>query len=424
MTRLNHKFALAFTLSTIIVLGIALTVTSEALKRSTIQNTIGTLYELNLKVEEDIKESPYTNLTSKLSYTKIEPISEKEFLENHIKDSKHHAKIYKAYNDDLLTNVDRIEVNLYTQKNNHFYKITSIRDQVEMATKYLDAILLVFVWIFVFLITLSIVVSNVISMYILEPFYTTLEIITQFRVKDTGKITFKENSTFEFRKLNRFLENMMRKSRSDYQALKEFSENASHELQTPLAIMKAKIDNLIQTPLIESQLKDLDIINQQIYKLSKIKTSLTTLMHLENYEPKFQTNNLSEILLEKIEQLGEVMEMNEIKFVQNIEKNCFISMEKNWIDITLNNLLNNAIKHNNSTKYIEVILTPNQLIIKNTGDKPLHATQTMFDRFKSNSKNSNSTGIGLSIVQKIMEIHNYTIHYLYQENLHIIKIEW
>ena len=424
MTRLNHKFALAFTLSTIIVLGIALTVTSEALKRSTIQNTIGTLYELNLKVEEDIKESPYTNHKSKLSYTKIEPISEKEFLENHIKDSKHHAKIYKAYNDDLLTKVDRIEVNLYTQKNNSFYKITSIRDHVEMASKYLDAVLLVFVWIFVFLITLSIVVSNIISMYILDPFYKSLELITQFRVKETGEIRFKENSTFEFRKLNRFLENMMRKSRSDYQALKEFSENASHELQTPLAIMKAKIDNLIQTPLDENQLKDLDIINQQIYKLSKIKTSLTTLMHLENYEPKFESNNMSQILSEKMEQLGEVMEMNEIKIIQDIKENCFINMEKNWIDITLNNILNNAIKHNNSTKYIEVKLTPNQLVIKNTGDQPLQATQTMFDRFKSNSKNSNSTGIGLSIVQKIMEIHNYTIHYLYQDNLHIIKIKW
>lgn len=424
MTRLNQKFALAFTIATVIVLGIALTVTSDVLQRSTIQNTIGTLNNLNKKIEQDILNSSYYNFKSNLSYTTITKVSKNEYLKNFKKDSQHSANIFKTFNKNLLTNVDRIQVSLYTKKSNNYYKIVSIRDHLEMASKYVNAVLLVYVWIFVFLITLCIVVSNIISMYILDPFYKSLQIITQFRVKDTSDIHFNENSTFEFKKLNHFLENMMRKSRYDYQALKEFSENASHELQTPLAIMKAKIDNLIQTPLEENQLKELEIINQQIYKLTKIKTSLTTLMHLENYEPKLIRNNLSVIVKEKLIQLSDVFEMNQINLSTNIEEDCYISMEKNWIDITLNNLLNNAIKHNNQSKIIEVKLSQNLLVIQNTGDVPLDDTHSMFIRFKSNSKTSNSTGIGLSIVQKILEIHNYKINYNYSNNLHIIEIKW
>src|ERR1051326_4678693 len=116
-----------------------------------------------------------------------------------------------------------------------------------------------------------------------KPFYKTLDELKHFDLNKRKMLDLPDVKTSEFRILNEEIQKMITKIQQDYQNLKEFTENASHEIQTPLAIMRSKLELMIQSEnLSEEQMKPLQDIYESLNRLSKLNQSLLLLAKIEN----------------------------------------------------------------------------------------------------------------------------------------------
>ena len=308
----------------------------------------------------------------------------------------------------------------YKIKGRHLYlsAYNFIAEPDEILEGILDSLGVTFVILLVFVG----VASRQMSKQILSNFNQTLKTIQSFTLKQKHRIKLADTKTHEFKELNKFVEKMANKALDDYRSLKEFSENASHELQTPLAIIRGKLELLIDTPIDGKQASLIEGINDAIQKLSSINQSLILLTKLENQEYPANKLNLSLFVENSIASFRELIEMKSIVLSANIQPDVFVNLNTVLADIMVTNLLSNAIRHNHTNGLIGITLSPAGLIIKNSGDPPNVPPQELFKRFKKDKQNADSTGLGLAIVKQICELSNFSIHYTYSDSQHILSI--
>lgn len=276
--------------------------------------------------------------------------------------------------------------------------------------------------IFILILLLVGVGSIVVSKYILSPFHSSLNAIKQFDLKQRESLLFADTKTAEFRLLNLFLSKMTSKALDDYRTLKEFSENASHELQTPLAVIRGKLELLMQSDISNEQAKLIVSANEAVDKLARTNQSLILLAKLDNQEYSPQAIDFSELTEKSVTMLRELIDMKSIELEKNIQPGVMITINPALADILLMNLLSNAIRHNIVDGSIKLRLTNRQLTIENTGEPIRIAADQLFIRFKKNAQSSETAGLGLSIVKRICEINGFTINYYYFREIHRLEI--
>ena len=215
---------------------------------------------------------------------------------------------------------------------------------------------------------------------------------------------------------------MANQAKHDYTDLKVFTENASHELLTPIAVINAKLDTLIQTENFnDKQSKLLNDLYSAISRLNRLNQSLLLLVKIENnLLQEQQSLNLRLLTEEMISQLGEICQNKGISFSHQLEDKTIIS-SKYLIEILLTNLLSNAIRHNYNGGKIDVILTADSLTIKNTGEVIPLPSDEIFNRFQK-SPGSEGSGLGLTISRQICENFNFLLNYEYKNERHVFTV--
>lgn len=261
---------------------------------------------------------------------------------------------------------------------------------------------------------------NLVTGKIWNPFYKTLDKIIRFKISETVPV-FEKTDIDEFNMLNSTVQNLLKKISDDYRHNKEFNENASHELQTHLAIIKANAGKLIDKQQQDAQNTDeLNKIYSAATKLSQAQKSLLLLSKINNLE--FSNNvslNLAEVLLSSLETFSEAINIREIKVSREIQT-CTVFMDTGLAEILINNLIKNAVKHNLQQGYITIKLTAGMLEIENSGAEFNGNPDSLLQRF-SKGKNGN-IGIGLAIVKQICELYRFTLSYKISEKNHKISI--
>lgn len=126
---------------------------------------------------------------------------------------------------------------------------------------------------------------------------------------------------------------MVKKSKSDYLSLKELTENTSHELQTPIAVIKAKIELLMQTDLNEYQLSELSVMYNELNRVSRLHHALNLLTKLEHFEITETPLNLSEVIENSLYSIHDLIEMREITLYTTIEMDVYVNFDKNLAEI-------------------------------------------------------------------------------------------
>jgi signal transduction histidine kinase len=216
---------------------------------------------------------------------------------------------------------------------------------------------------------------------------------------------------------------MATRAQRDYQALKEFSENASHELQTPIASMKAKIELLMDTPLAEKQFLMLTAMHDELERLAKINQSLTLLAKLEHYESNPGTlADFSRLLPATEAAFADLAEMKGLTTSLQVTPDVRVPLDESLAQLLLNNLVSNAIRHNRPGGEIRISLTSSELLIENTGHAPSAPVSELFGRFKKGNAALDSIGIGLAIVKRISELYGHRISYEYAEGWHRVRL--
>ena len=304
-----------------------------------------------------------------------------------------------------------------------YYRITNFGLVIETDDLY-EGVFWSLSKIFGLLVIVITVFSFLISKSLFRPFHETLQKIHNFRLQDPYPLHFDTTRTREFADLNEFIAQMTGKIQQDYRNLKEFTENASHEIQTPLAIAKGKLELLMETPnLQEDQVQLIKSTYSAIIKLSRLGHSLALLSKIENHEfANAQAVDLSELLDDMAFNFKELMGLKNLDFRYATQEAIFVNIDPVLADILLTNLLQNAIRHNEEGGFIQVSLTDEHLRITNSGPSPDILPQQLFERFRKARHNSESIGLGLSIVKEICELSNWDISYQYHDELHTIQV--
>lgn len=303
--------------------------------------------------------------------------------------------------------------------------LVSAYDVVVEGDDIVDAITKSAVRIIGLLLLFVTVSSMLISRRILLPFEKTLKAIRNFNVRRESGIKLPATNTHEFKQLNSFLADMTSRAQADYRALKEFSENASHEMLTPLAIIRGKLELLAETDNKDEQARLITAAHDAVEKLSRMGQSLTLLTKLSNKE--FEATkpiNLTESVEETLGAFSDLIEMKGLRLSTDIAKDVKLKFNPVLADLLLSNLFSNAIRHNTEHGAIEVKLSNPQLVIRNTGPAPDGPPEQMFKRFRKGNQSKDSIGLGLSIVKQICDITGAKIDYSFNDPWHTLSVEF
>lgn len=267
-------------------------------------------------------------------------------------------------------------------------------------------------------------INYFISRKIWSPFYQTIRRLNRYNIMEKEAITFPETTTYEFEILNRVIGEMSEKIRKDYLNMKEFTENASHEIQTPLAIIKTKIEVMLESIKLEPvQAEALQTIYFAVSRLSKLNSGLILLTKIDNNQfPETSDVNINKLVELLLENMADFIEMKELSIEKEIETPLSFHMNPVLSEILINNLLSNAIKHNLNKGFISITITPHALIIRNSGNQLTVKESELFYRFKKDQANTQSLGLGLAIVKKICDFSRIQISYVNHESVHQIEI--
>jgi signal transduction histidine kinase len=348
---------------------------------------------------------------------------------------RHPIKESLAINDTIIIDSDTVPAEkeyyrLLTATGNKARRGYSIRilEPLTGTDAVFHSVVDVMVVIFLCLMLVSIIINFLISRNLWSPFYNTIRRLIRYDIKDLSLMQFTRTNVFEFKRLNEVLNKMSEKILKDFSNLKEFTENASHEIRTPLAIIKSKIEILIQHEnLTREQIQIIQNIDEAISRLSRLNSGLLLISKIENNQfPYLEPLKPDEIIEKTIEGYGELISYKSLNVDKNFADRPTIQMNFELAEILFNNLLYNSIKHNLKNGTISVYLDNNTFSISNSGE-PLSSEinpQELFNRFTKVNKQSDSLGLGLAIVKKICDFHQMPVKYLYQSGVHTIQISF
>lgn len=259
----------------------------------------------------------------------------------------------------------------------------------------------------------------------LSPFYHTLNQIQHFSFQQNEPLSLGKSTIKEFDELNGFLEKMSKKLLKDYRQIKEFSENISHEIQTPAAVVRGKLEHLMNLDISHDQAELIHAAYQNNERIHRIVKSLSLLAKLENEEFGTPTPiNLTEILKRNLETLEELIHLSELTFETDLSEQVMVTMHPFIAEIMMHNLVSNAIKHNRRGGWIRVALSADRLEITNTGSPLRQQPQELMQRFKKESRHADSVGLGLSIVSQICKTYRFKFSYTFQHETHRSVIDF
>ncbi len=274
------------------------------------------------------------------------------------------------------------------------------------------ALTLFILFLSAFLITY--LISKKLNKTVWADFEHNLHLIEAFDLNHKTGLSLLQSQTDEFERLNKAVSGLTEKLRTDYLALKEFTENAAHEIQTPLAIALLNLEEILQQDLSPDSLKKVVNSINAIKRLSSLNQSLILLTKIENRqfgaEEKLNINDLLKYYLQEFEPM---FDSKNIKTELTESGTLFLQINRQLAGIFLSNLLSNSVNHNVQNGKILVVVDGNSLKISNTGPDNDFSNENIFNRFvKGHPK---SFGLGLAIVKKICDTHNLDIHYTKSE---------
>lgn len=304
------------------------------------------------------------------------------------------------------------------------YTITVNHSETE-TEDLLQLIILVTIGMIGLILLLNYLINRNLINRLWQPFYHTIESIKDYHLAIQNPLELTKEPIDEINLLNDSLNKMTQRIHHDYHILRSFTENASHEMQTPLTIIRSKVESLLQDAEgNENMIHGLLAIEDSTQKLSRLHQSLLLLTKLENKQ--FFSNepvNLTDILQTKLHERQELIASKHL--ILNVHYEVVIlAFHQHLAEILITNLLNNVIRHTEAGGEISINLSNEKLFISNTASNgPLNETK-IFQRFYKEAQSTEGTGLGLAIVKEISTLAGFRAIYQYNSKNHIFTIHF
>ena len=341
----------------------------------------------------------------------------------------------------LPENIAIIDTTLFDDKEQEFERflqVTSIRNirgvgyriilrqMIEEPIGYIGSIGLALGITFLFLLLSTTFINRLVFSKLWQPFYNSLAALNSFSVNQSKPLKLDKSDIAEFEELNAAVLTLTDKTRHDYRVLKEFTENASHEMQTPLAVIQTKLDELLQTPsLTESQAGQIRVAVSAVQKLTRLNHALILLTKIENQQfQQKETINVSQVISGHLKQLEDFIQAKTLQVEFESAASLTVNSDPALVEMLVSNLLSNSIKYNLPGGQIHILIAADSLEISNTGESLHVAPETLFDRFSKANQSSASLGLGLALVKSICEQQGWHIRYEIEAGLHTFTVNF
>lgn len=287
-----------------------------------------------------------------------------------------------------------------------------------------DLIEAIFQW--VVMIVIILIVSILIAYWwvyrkSMKPLYTLLEWQQNYKLGTNSRPLPEKTQIKEFQSLYDATRQSVREVEETCLQQKTFIGNASHEMQTPLAVSINQLEALLQDEsLNEQQMEAILSTLKTLRQLTKLNKTLLLLSKIDNSQfPKRETVNVNELLKEKMQQFKDMFSSWNINAVINEKGTMCLFVNPILGDILINNLLKNAFCHNKRDGLIDIEINDNELRIENTGKQEALDSKLIFTCFYKQTDKSSSTGLGLALVERICKYGNLNIEYEYKNDRHV-----
>lgn len=308
----------------------------------------------------------------------------------------------------------------------HYYQLKVISSMVE-EDDLIEDLLFSTIWLYLAMLVSILIVNNVLLKKIWSPFYSLLDQLRNFRPGKDAPIKTDFTRVDEFRLLNETVETLLKTTLDTFESQKQFIENASHELQTPLAISMNKLELLAEKNTLSSDdMETVGKVMQTLQRLSRLNKSLLLLSKIENRQFRdIQQLNINVIVRNITGEFADLATFRKVHISIQEKYDLQTAMPQELAEILISNLLKNAILHNRPEGTVELIIESSSLTIKNTGYKTPLNSERIFDRFHKETPDDNTTGLGLglAIVKAIADVCQIAVVYSY-EKTHVMTVHF
>ncbi|GAB2971703.1 hypothetical protein GCM10027049_01610 [Mucilaginibacter puniceus] len=301
------------------------------------------------------------------------------------------------------------------------YRVSIIQSKVE-TEGLIRVIFFITLGIIFILILILFIINRLVIGSLWKPFYQMLRQIKLFNLTDNNTITVLDTAIDEFNDMNQEVTAMSLRVNNDYRELKNFVDNASHELMTPLAVINSKLDTLVQSGgLTDRQGTLIGEVYAMVSKMRKLNRSMLLISKIENgLIHKKEQLDLKQKTIDLENYFQELLAAKNLQLTTRLQ-DVSIMMNKELLDILLNNLLGNAIRHNIPAGEIEITLNDQAFTLSNTGQPNALEPELIFQRFYK-SADSDGTGLGLTLSREICESSGYMLTYTFNGGRHIFTV--
>ena len=286
------------------------------------------------------------------------------------------------------------------------------------------AILIYIAIIYTVLLCTILAVTVVVFKYSMKPLYSLLRWLDGYRPGNGTEGFPNEETVFEFKKLTKAARETIERAENHLERQKQFIGNASHELQTPLAVLGNRIEWMMDnTSLTEEQFTELSKMRQSINRLVRLNRTLLLLSKIDNGHFLDRSNvDIVSIIENELEVYKEIFAEKELVCKVNVPQNFVVQMDEMLATTMVSNLIKNAFVHSLVGDTIEIAILQGRLSVSNSGDEALDGAR-LFDRFYTSGK-TGSTGLGLALVKSISGYYDFGLEYIYRNGKHNFYIKF
>lgn len=363
---------------------------------------------------EDVAKFPKVDLYNDIE---IMPITKFSGIEHRMRDTFFFDSATKTYFPFRILSEN-------THIGTNFYRITATKSMYEN-NELIEKITLAFTVSAILFLMSVYYLNKYFFRKIWSGFFDSLEKIKNYDLANLSHIELDKSAVLEFQELNNVISGMIGRIERDYAGLKEFSADLTHEIQTPLAVIRSKAEMMLQSPdLTDDLLANVQAINANAAKLFKLNKALILLTKIENRQfEERQPTEISKIIETHLSHFSELMSMKSIEIEKMIQL-FSISAHPQLIDVLILNLLKNAFTHTAPGGKIKITLNNKKFSVENSGIPLPIDGASLFERFVTADPTKGSLGLGLAIVKKICDYYNFSAHYTHNGEMHRFEIEF
>lgn len=363
---------------------------------------------------------PRMNEGSNNSYT-IAPVDE-NYAATHPGIDYYDAEVYIPEKEE--TEPARFLVTIFQDGNGQFYELKVATPTFEK-DELLETILWWVVWLYLLLLITVVGTTMWIFHNSMRPLYALLHWLDGY-VPGHKTVPVPNNTSItEFRRLNTAAQQAVDRSEELLEQQKQFIGNASHELQTPLAVLGGRMEYMLDHAGLDEQTMG-EVIQMQrtLGHIVRLNKTLLLLAKIDNGQfPENTDVDISAMIREQKELYDDIYEERDIRCDMHLTGSFLVRMNESLASVLVSNLIRNAYVHSEAGARIDIRIEGRTLTVSNDGVTPLDGKH-IFERFYQGSKREGSTGLGLALVKAVADSYGLCVGYRFGEEQHIFSVEW